>query len=105
MKTELGTCQVRSETCSPCTRPAALKLLGVPFCEQCAREQRAYFAIGELAQARGPRAGWTRQVRSLHDKSLIEMLDRRQREARRLAEARERRENSLEGAVARSCNL
>jgi cold shock protein len=25
-----------------------LKIWGIPFCEACAREQEAYFAIGEL---------------------------------------------------------
>ena len=57
--TELGTCQVRSGTEHPCPRPAAVKIWGVPFCEQCAREQEAYFAIGELPtqdeEAWGPR--------------------------------------------------
>ncbi len=41
-------CQVRSGTNSPCWRPAAVEIGGVPFCEPCAREQEAYFTIGEL---------------------------------------------------------
>jgi hypothetical protein len=41
---------VRSKTESPCPRRAAVEILGVAFCEACAREQRAYFAIGELTQ-------------------------------------------------------
>ncbi len=49
--TELGTCQVGSGTEFPCQRPAVVKIQGVPFCERCAREQEAYFAIGELTQA------------------------------------------------------
>lgn len=46
----LGQCQVRSGTKRPCRRPAAVKIGGVPFCEPCAREQEAYFAIGELTE-------------------------------------------------------
>ncbi len=41
-------CQVRSGTDNPCRRPAAVEIGGVPFCEPCAREQEAYFTIGEL---------------------------------------------------------
>ena len=41
-------CQVRSETGSPCPRRAAAEVRGVAFCGPCAREQEAYFAIGEL---------------------------------------------------------
>lgn len=47
---ELGPCQVRSGTEHPCPRLAVVKLWGVPFCERCAREQEAYFAIGELTR-------------------------------------------------------
>lgn len=46
-KVEDGRCQVGSATDSPCARPATVEILRVPFCEQCAREQEAYFAIGE----------------------------------------------------------
>ena len=31
-----------------------VEILGVPFCESCAREQEAYFAIGELTRTREP---------------------------------------------------
>jgi hypothetical protein len=41
-------CQVRSKTESPCLHRAVVEVRGVPFCEACAREQEAYFAIGEL---------------------------------------------------------
>lgn len=44
------TCQVRSGTDNPCGRPASVKIRGVPFCEPCAREQEAYFTIGELTE-------------------------------------------------------
>jgi hypothetical protein len=48
-------CQVRSRTQSPCLHRAVVEILGIPFCEACAREQEAYFAIGELTQEiRGP---------------------------------------------------
>ena len=44
-------CKVRSGTDNPCLRPAMVKVRGIPFCEPCAREQEAYFAIGELTEA------------------------------------------------------
>ncbi len=50
-ETAIGRCGVRSGTDSPCLRLAALEIGGVPFCERCAREQEAYFAVGELTQA------------------------------------------------------
>ena len=66
--TNLGTCQVRSETDRPCHRPAVVEIWSIPFCEQCAREQEAYFAIGELTQG------------SATDRKLAEALDRVRRE-------------------------
>ena len=45
-------CQVRSRTENPCPRRAVAEIRGVAFCGPCAREQEAYFAIGELV-ARG----------------------------------------------------
>ncbi len=48
--TKPGSCQVRVYTESPCPRRAEVEILGVAFCEACAREQEAYFAIGELTQ-------------------------------------------------------
>ena len=42
-------CQVRNKTENPCPRRAEVEILGVAFCGPCAREQEAYFAIGELA--------------------------------------------------------
>jgi hypothetical protein len=64
--TELGACQVRSGTDRPCPRPAVVKIRGIPFCEPCAREQEAYFAIGELTEA----------PRRLGSEPLVELLDR-----------------------------
>jgi hypothetical protein len=51
-------CQVRIKAESPCPRRAVVEIRGVPFCGPCAREQEAYFAIGELTQdrARGSRS-------------------------------------------------
>jgi hypothetical protein len=48
--TQQGPCQVRSRTQSPCLHRAVVEVRGIPFCEACAREQEAYFAIGELTQ-------------------------------------------------------
>ncbi len=47
--TKLGLCQVGSKTDHPCLRLAVVEIRGVPFCEQCAREQQSYFAIGEMS--------------------------------------------------------
>ncbi len=49
-RTKLGMCQMRSKTDNPGLRPAAMEIWGIPFCERCAREQEAYFAIGKLTQ-------------------------------------------------------
>ncbi len=48
--TKPSPCQVRSKTQSPCLNRAVVEIGGIPFCEACAREQEAYFAIGELTQ-------------------------------------------------------
>ncbi len=64
--TGLGACQVRSGTDCPCPRPAEVKIRGIPFCEPCAREQEAYFAIGELTEA----------PRGLRSEPLVELLNR-----------------------------
>ena len=65
-------CQVRSETGSPCPRRAAAEIRGVAFCGPCAREQEAYFAIGELV-ARG-------EERGHRGKPLAQALERLRRE-------------------------
>jgi hypothetical protein len=69
---KLGKCQVRSKTQSPCLKPAVVEIRGIPFCGPCAREQEAYFAIGEL----------TRGKHSLRSKPLAEALERMRRERR-----------------------
>lgn len=45
---KLGPCQVRSKTEHPCPHQAVTEIRGIPFCELCAREQEAYFAIGNV---------------------------------------------------------
>lgn len=47
---KLKRCQVGRETEWPCSNPAAVEIRGVPFCECCAREQDAYFTVGEITQ-------------------------------------------------------
>jgi hypothetical protein len=66
-------CRVRSGTDNPCLRPAVVKVRGIPFCEPCAREQEAYFAIGELTEA----------PEGLGEKQLVELLNRMRRTTRR----------------------
>ncbi len=65
-------CQVRIDTESPCPRRAEVEILGVAFCGPCAREQEAYFAIGELTHEK---------ARDLHSKPLAEVLERKRRES------------------------
>jgi hypothetical protein len=60
-------CQVRSETEDPCHRQAVAEIRGVAFCGPCAREQEAYFAIGELV---------AREERGLRGRPLAEALER-----------------------------
>jgi hypothetical protein len=64
-------CQVRSETESPCPHPAAVEIWGVAFCEACACEQEAYFAIGALTQE---------ETQDSRSKQLAEALERMRRE-------------------------
>jgi hypothetical protein len=68
--TKLGRCQVRSKTDLPCPRQATTVIGSVPFCEQCAREQESYFAIGELTEG----------MQGLRNESLVEELVRMRRE-------------------------
>jgi predicted Fe-S protein YdhL (DUF1289 family) len=64
-------CQVRSKTESPCLHRAVVEIRGIPFCEACAREQEAYFAIGELTQE---------EAQGFGSKPLAEALERLRRE-------------------------
>jgi hypothetical protein len=79
--TKSGPCQVRSKTQSPCPHSAEVEILGVAFCGPCARQQEAYFAIGELTHEDG---------RDLRSKSLAEVLERK----------RQRHTGSKEGIAA-----
>jgi hypothetical protein len=81
---------VRSGTQSPCLHQAVVEIQGIPFCEACARQQEAYFAIGELTQEQ-KRDLRGEPLRKSVGETLGEMLDgiRRQRkddlaEAKRL---------------------
>jgi predicted Fe-S protein YdhL (DUF1289 family) len=78
-----GSCQVRSKTQSPCLHRAVVDILGIPFCEPCAREQEAYFAIGELTQEE--------KAQGFGSKPLAEALERMRRE----------RGGSMEGIAAK----
>ena len=70
--TKPGPCQVRSKTESPCSRRAEVEIEGVVFCGPCARQQEAYFAIGELTQEE--------KAQGFRSKSLAEALERMRRE-------------------------
>jgi hypothetical protein len=48
-----------------------VEIRGIPFCESCAREQEAYFAIGELTQE---------EAQGFGSKPLVEALERMRRE-------------------------
>ena len=63
-------CQVRNKTGNPCPRRAEVEILGVAFCGPCAREQEAYFAIGELTNE---------EARDFRSEALVEALDRMRR--------------------------
>jgi hypothetical protein len=70
-------------------RPAAAGLHGAPSCAHNAREQESYSILGELAEACGVVSDWRKQARSLGNGTLIETLERMQRELdARLAEER-----------------
>ena len=69
-KTKQVPCQVRINTESSCPRRAEVEILGVAFCEPCAHQQKAYFAIGELTQEK---------AKGLRGMSLAETLERMQR--------------------------
>lgn len=68
--TKPGPCQVRSKTESPCPHLAVVEIRGIPFCEPCAREQEACFAIGDLTQ----------EAQRLRSKPLADALGRMRRE-------------------------
>ncbi len=64
---------MRSSTDSPCPRTAEVEILGVALCGACAREQEAYFAIGELTDDE-------EESRDLRSGPLVEALERMRRD-------------------------
>ena len=72
---------MRINTESSCLRSAEVEILGVAFCGPCARQQEAYFVIGELTQV---------ETEGLHNRALAEALERMRR----------RRAGSTEGIAA-----
>lgn len=70
---KLEQCQVGRETEQPCPNPATVEIRSVPFCERCAREQEAYFTVGEITQELTDDR--TRRAHSALDEPLAEALD------------------------------
>jgi hypothetical protein len=70
--TKPGPCQVRSRTRNACPRRAEVEILGVAFCGPCARQQEAYFAIGELTHQE--------ERQGLRTRALAQALERIRRE-------------------------
>jgi hypothetical protein len=64
---------MHSATESPCPRSAEVEILGVAFCRPCARQQEAYFAIGELTQQEDEAQGY-------RSKPLAEALEMTRRD-------------------------
>ena len=67
--------KVRSRTDNPCLLLAVVKVSGVPFCEPCAHEQEAYFAIGELTEV----PDGLREKPLVELEPLVELLNRMSR--------------------------
>ena len=78
--TPLGICRKGSGTASPCERPAAVEVAGVPLCERCADEYSLYSLMGDLAQAQSLLSEWGRRARELHNDPLVEALERTNRD-------------------------
>ena len=70
---------MRSKTENPCLHLAVVEIQGIPFCEACALEQEAYFAIGELTrkETQGLRS---KPLSKTLGKTLVETLDWLRRE-------------------------
>jgi hypothetical protein len=75
-----GPCQVRSRTQSPCLHQAVVEILGIPFCEACARDQEVYFAIGELTQGEDKQDLRIEPLRKSLAETLGEMLSTMRRQ-------------------------
>ena len=86
-------CEVRSKTESPCHRRAVVEMRGEALCGPCAREQEAYFAIGELTQED--------ETQGSGSKLLVDALKRLRQEraggTEGLASGKHHRLSSLEG--------
>ena len=67
-------CQVGRETERPCPNLAAVEIRGVPFYTWCAREQEAYFTVGEITQEIADDR--TRRAHNSLDGPLVEVLVR-----------------------------
>jgi hypothetical protein len=65
---DMERCQVGSGTDRPCQHPAIVKIQGIHFCQSCAREQEAYFTIGQLTE--------DSSGRPRDNRSLVRMLER-----------------------------
>ena len=61
---------MRTKAENPCPRRAEVEILGVAFCGPCAREQEAYFAIGELADE---------EAQDFRSEAMAEALERMRR--------------------------
>lgn len=59
---------------SPCHRPATTRVMGVPYCGRCAREQRAYFAIGETVRPQASSDGLSETAGRFLDGPLADAL-------------------------------
>jgi hypothetical protein len=57
-----------------------VEIRGIPFCEACAREQEAYFAIGELTQEEQKRDLRGEPLSKSIGETLSEMLDKMRRQ-------------------------
>ena len=90
--TKPGSCQVGSKTEHPCLHLAVVEIRGILFCEPCAREQEAYFAIGEL----------TRGKQGLLGKPLAEALNGLRRERTGGISASNRNRSMIEETGSRS---
>ena len=69
-----GQYQVGRGTELPCPNPAAVEIRGVSFCTWCAREQEAYFTVGEITQEMSDDR--TGRAHNSLDGPLVEVLDR-----------------------------
>ncbi len=90
--TKPGSCQVGSKTEHPCLHLAVVEIRGILFCEPCAREQEAYFAIGEL----------TRGKQGFRGKPLVEALKGLRRERTGGISASNRNRSMIEETGSRS---